>query len=80
MLRSEVMAEFSFRLTTVSTGAGAVGFISMTGPSKLVEKAIRRPDATWNGVKSELFLSLCLARACTYVHSFLINTLRNNCT
>ena len=44
-------------LTTVSTGTGAAGFISMKEPSKLVEKAIRRPNATWNSVKSELFLS-----------------------
>ena len=28
-----------------------MGFVSMTQPSKLVEKAIGRPNATWNSVK-----------------------------
>ena len=51
----------AFRLTAVSTGMGAAGFISMTEPSKLVEKAIGRPNTTWNSVKSELFPRLCLA-------------------
>ena len=35
----------------VSTGTEAVGFISMTEPCKLVQKAIGRSNATWNSVK-----------------------------
>ena len=35
----------------VSTGTVAAGFISMTEPSKLVERAIGRPNTTWNSVK-----------------------------
>ena len=57
MLHSEVMAVF--RLTMVSCGASVADFISMTEPSKLVQKAICRPNATWNSVKNKLFPSLC---------------------
>ena len=60
MLRSEVMAVIAFRPTMVSTGTGAAGFILMTELSKLVEKAIGRPNTNRNSVKSELFPSLCL--------------------
>ena len=45
-------------LTAVSCGASVADFISMTEPSKLVQKAIGRPNATWNSVKNELFPSL----------------------
>ena len=35
----------------LSSGTGAAGFISMIEPSKLVEKAIRMLNPTWNSVK-----------------------------
>ena len=42
----------------VSCGARVADFILMTEPSKLVQKAIGRPNATWNSVKNELFPSV----------------------
>ena len=35
-----------------------MGFISMTEPSKLVQKAIGRPNATWNSVKQRAVASV----------------------
>ena len=45
------IASEAFRFTAVSTGSGEAGYISIIEPSKLVEKAIRRLNATWNSVK-----------------------------
>ena len=45
-------------LTALSSGTGAVGFISMTEPSTLAEKAIGMPNAAWNSVSSEPLLAL----------------------
>ena len=36
------LASKAFRITTLSSGIGAAGFISMTEPSTLAEKAIGR--------------------------------------
>ena len=44
----------------VSTGTGVAGFISMTEPSKLVEKAIGRPNAIWNSVQLQQLLGVTL--------------------
>ena len=38
--------KFPFRLTAVSCGAKVADFISITEPSKLVQKAIGRPNTT----------------------------------
>ena len=55
-----------------STGTGAADFISMTEPSKLVEKAIGIGQMlrTWNSVKKELLLSLCLASSSSILHNY----------
>ena len=42
----------------VSTGTGEAAFISMTEPSKLVQKAIGRLNATWNRVKQQAAASV----------------------
>ena len=47
------LASLAFRLTALSFETGAGGFISMTEPSTLAEKAIGRPNATWNSVSNE---------------------------
>ena len=44
----------------------------MTEPSKLVEKAIWRPNAIWNSVKNELFPSLC---SCSFLVLMALNLL-----
>ena len=43
-----------FRLTTLSFGTGAAGFISKTEPFKHAERAVFRLNTTWNSVSSEL--------------------------
>ena len=41
----KLWCDLAFRLTKLSSGTGAVGFISMAEPSTLVEKAVGRLNA-----------------------------------
>ena len=41
----------------LSSGTGTAGFISITEPSKLAKKAIRRLNATWKSISSEPLLA-----------------------